>query len=55
MMTTKVDYQNDSRVIDLPALLSIALLHSINRLSIILSLKSLLSVLKMEKSLRGGE
>lgn len=52
MVTTKVNYQNDSRVIDLPALFRIGLLRSVNRLSVILSLKSLLSVLKMEKSLR---
>ena len=54
MITTNVDYQNSSRGINISVLLSLALSCSINRLHIILSLKSLLSVAKTEKSSKDG-
>ena len=43
MTTIKIEYQNSFKGFDLPALLSIGLSRPINRLFIILSLKSLLS------------
>ena len=48
MITTKVDYQNGSNGY-------LYVTCSINRISIILSLKSLLSVVKIEKSSKDGE
>ena len=54
MITTNVDYQNSSRGINISVLLSLALSRSINRFHIILSLKSLLSVAKTEKSSKDG-
>ena len=42
VITTKVDYSHSSRAIDVSGLLSIGLSGSVIRLSIILSLKSLL-------------
>ena len=49
LITTEVDYQSSSRGIDVSAFLSIGLSRSVNILSIILSLKSLPSVVKIEK------
>ena len=54
MITTNVDYQNSSRGINISVLLSLALSRSINRFHIILSLKSLFSVAKTEKSSKDG-
>ena len=47
-------YQNSSIFIDAPTLLSIGLSGSINRISIVLSLKSLISFIKTEKSSKYG-
>ena len=47
-------YQNSSRFIDVSTLLSIGLSGSINRISIVLSLKSLISFIKAEKSSKYG-
>ena len=55
MITTKVDYQNSSKNIGTSALLSMTLPHKIDRLSIILSLKLLLSAIKIENSSKDGE
>ena len=48
MIITKVDFRNSTGDIDECALLSIGLSHSIKRISIILSLKLLLFVVKIE-------
>ena len=47
-------YQNSSRFIDVSTLLSIGLSGSINRISIVLRLKSLISFIKTEKSSKYG-
>ena len=49
MITTKVDYQNSSKGNDVSALMSTGLPGSIDRLFVNLSLRSLLSVVKIEK------
>ena len=48
-------YDNSSEGKEKPALLRIGLSHAITRLSIILSLKSLVSLVKMGKPLKNGE
>ena len=50
MITTEVMYQNSSKGKDESALLRQGLSREIRRLSIIFSLKSLLSLVKIEKS-----
>ena len=48
MVTSKIDYQNGFRGIEVPILLSTSLPSLINRLFIILSLKVLLTFAKLE-------
>lgn len=54
MISMKVDSQNSSRGIDKSLLLNTGLSGPVNRLSIILRFKSLLSVFKIVKSSKNG-
>ena len=55
LITADADYQNSSRSIDVSILLSTGLSCSFNRLYIILILRTLLSVVKIENSSKVGE
>ena len=48
-------YQNSCKDNEEPAMLRTGLSHAINRVSIIFSLKSLLSLVKIEKYSKDGE
>ena len=55
MITTNVNYQNNFKGIDICAFISTGSSRSISRLSIILNLESLLSVVKKKKLSKDGE
>ena len=55
LKNSEVDYQNSPKGSNVSKCLSIGLSSSVSSLSVILSLKSLLSVVKIEKSSNDGE
>ena len=55
MATTEVDFENNSKVIDVTRILRADVSRSLIKLSIILGLMSLLPVNKIEKSSKDGE
>ena len=55
MITTEVDYQKSSNGTDGSTFLKTGLSYSVSTLFIILSLRSLLSTVKNEKSSKDGE